>query len=567
MKKLFSGVFFFIFFFLLFSSNGLAKAREEYGLPLASYKGEKGVTIVSFSYNWASQEKLKEVYDELLKNFHGEEIKYLTYIYIYPDSPEGVLACYYEDYDINSEGEYVYKPGRYIEIFNGDQYTDVSQFARVLAHEYGHHFTLYYLMTKENKHFNQWKETNYAKIRGLEKYKEVGYFSVQDNRYSYQWDVAEIAANDYVQLFGSPNAKKSTDYKDVQERVEQNIKASYYSTDSFNLSPQENLSIPLAADVPGLYLYWLGLAGYTSMEPDIPVKPQISIKKHKEIMSGYFQYEVTWNPISKYDEYEYTLVAYPAADYIIFPRPIKTVSPGESTKAYFGSAMHQNENGTVNLILDDQYEGEFYFRLFIKDKRGFIFSTEPVKYDFNKDKVKSIYRMTDIPPNHWAIHYIETIIDKKIAEGYEDGTFRPEGEITKVEFMAMLMRAIHYERMPEEDGRDWFEKEGYLEAARQLNLVNISDCRANYNQLNDPITREEMAFMAGQVLKYLGYRYEKGYQAEFKDIGQVKYKDEISLAVYYYIINGYPDGSFKPERHVTRAEASKVIYKLLDFVD
>lgn len=568
MRKTFFRLVLFSLLFILFQTDSLAKPRTEYGEPLGVYKGEKGVTIVSYSKNWVSKERLKEVYDELINNFHGEEIKYLSYIYIYPDSPEGIMGAYYEDYDINSEGKYVYKDDRYIEIFNGDQYTDVSQFARVLAHEYGHHFTLYYLLTKENRHFNQWKDTRYAKIRGLEKYKEVEYFSVNDKKYTYKWDIAEIAANDYVQLFGSPKAKKSMDYKDVQERVEKNIKESFYSTESFNLLPQENLSIPLAADVPGLYLYWLELAGYTSLEPSLPYKPQLSIKKNKEIMPGYLQYEITWNPILDKNNYEYTLITYPS-DNIMFPRPVKTVVTGETMKAYLGSAIHYNNNGTANIILDDQYEGEYYFRLFIKDKRGFIFSTEPVKYKFDKDKTKSIYKMTDVAPNHWAINYIEIIVDKKIAEGYEDGTFRPEKEITKAEFMVMLIRAINYKVSPKDDASSWFEKGGYFEAAKKLNLINVSDYGANYNKLNinDPITREEMAFMTGKILKYLGYSHSNDYQISFTDIDNIKYKDELELVAYYYIINGYPDGNFKPLKNVTRAEASKVIYKILDFVD
>lgn len=568
MKRVVIRLSLFAFLFFLLQTGSLAKPRDGYGKPLGMYKGEKGVSIVSYSYNWVSEKSLKAIYNELLKNFHGEEIYYLSNIYIYPDSPDGITGSYYEDYEINSEGKYVYKDGRYIEIFNGNKYTDVSQFAEVLSHEYGHHFTLYYLLTKENKHFNQWKDTKYAQIRGLKDYKEVEYFSVNDRSYIHKWDVSEIAAEDYVQLFGSPNAKKSTDYKDVQERVEQNIKESSYSSDSFNLIPQENLSIPLAADVHGLYLYWLELAGYTSLEPRLPEKPKLTIKEHKEIMPGHLQYEVTWDPISDNKSYEYTLVTYPSENNI-FPRPVKTVQSGEKMKAYIGSAISNNRNGTTNMILDDQYVGEFYFRLFIKDQRGFMFSTVPIKYNFDSKQKNSIYRMTDIPSNHWALSYIETVVDKKIAEGYEDGTFRPENKVTKAEFMAMLMRAINYKVNENQDRTHWFEKTGYFEAAQKLDLINTADYGTNYNNLNydEPITREEVSFMSGKILKYLGCEHPKNYEISFKDTDAIKYKDEFILVTYYYILNGYPDGTFKPSNDVTRAEASKVIYKILDFVD
>ncbi|NLM13539.1 MAG: S-layer homology domain-containing protein [Epulopiscium sp.] len=563
MKKGIFTISFFIFIFVLLSSSAEAKARTEYGAPLGTYEGDKGIKIISFSKNWTSQEKLKSVYDELLKNFHGEEITYLSNIYIYPDSPDGVAGNYYEDYEINNEGKYVYKKGRYIEIFNGDQYRDVSQFAWVLSHEYGHHFTLYYLLTKENKHFNQWEQTRYAKIRGLTNYKEVEYYSVNDTGYIHKWDVAEIAAEDYVQLFGSPTAKKSTDYKDVQERVEQNIKDYYYSTDSFNLLPQENLSLPLAADVPGLYLYWLGLAGYTTVEPTLPVKPVLTIKKIGEIMPGYPQYEISWNPISDGQNYEYTLVSYPVEDNH-FPRPVKTVVTGEAMKAYIGSAMSRSKNMNT-LILDDQYQGEYYFRLFIKNPKGFMFSTEPVKFKFEDKPTKPLYLMTDVPNNHWAKDAITTVVDHNIAKGYEDGSFKPENKVTKAEFMAMLIRSTDYKLTKQNNENHWFVKQGYLEAARKLKLISEADYGMNYTKLryDDPVTRDEMSAMVGNLLKYLGYTIPVN-QINFSDTKEIKHKKELSIALRYSILSGYPDNTFKPSRQVTRAEAATVLSKLLN---
>ena len=73
MRKNIFMISFFVFIFIIFGGNVEAKAREEYGEPLGIYEGELGVKIVSFSKNWTSQEKLKSVYDELLKNFHGKK--------------------------------------------------------------------------------------------------------------------------------------------------------------------------------------------------------------------------------------------------------------------------------------------------------------------------------------------------------------------------------------------------------------------------------------------------------------------------------------------------------------
>lgn len=82
MKKSIYTAGFIIFLFIMFSSSVEAQARKEYGAPLGTYEGDQGVKIVSFSKNWTSQEKLKSIYDELLKNFHGEELNFLSTIYI-----------------------------------------------------------------------------------------------------------------------------------------------------------------------------------------------------------------------------------------------------------------------------------------------------------------------------------------------------------------------------------------------------------------------------------------------------------------------------------------------------
>ncbi|WP_058486262.1 S-layer homology domain-containing protein [Defluviitalea phaphyphila] len=563
MKKNILRLFISIFIFVLLGSYSKANPREGYGEPLGIYEGEIGIKIISFSQNWSSEEKLKEIYDELLRNFHGEEISYLSTIYVYPDSPDGVAANYYADFEINEEGKYIYKKDRYIEIFNGDEYKDISELARILSHEYGHHFTLYYLLTKENKHFNQWEQTNYAKVRGLLNYKDVEYYSINDTGYIHKWDIAEIAAEDYVQLFGSPNAKKSVDYKDVKERVEEGIKDYYYNNISFNLLPQENLSIPLAADVPGLYLYWLELAGYTSIEPKLPLKPSINIKKTKEIMPGYYQYEITWDEIEDGNNYEYTLVSYPVGDNN-FPRPIKTVVTGEEMKAYIGSAISTNDEGKINLILDDQYKGEYYFRLFIKNSKGFIFSTDPIKFEFKEDNNKPLYIMQDVSQDHWAREFITTIIDKKIAQGYEDGTFRPENNITKAEFMKMLIKSIDYTLEIKDDSNYWFEREGYLEAAKDIGLIIENNYNAEYDE---PITREEVAFMIGNMLKYLGFEEDDSENINFEDAQQIKYKSQLNMAIKYSIINGYPDNTYKPFKYLTRAEATKIIYKLINILE
>lgn len=358
-----------------------ANPRLEYGEPLKTYTNGDGLNIVSYSKRWSTEKKLKEVYLELLNNFNGKELRYLANIYIYPDSPEGINGAYHDDAIINKQGKYIYGNNAYIEIFNADEYYDISQMASTLAHEYGHHFTFYYITTSEHKYYNEWYDTEYARIRQLDKYKEVDYANTDESTYLHEWDITEIVAEDYVQLFGSPLSKQSTDFKDVSERLKDNIEN--YVDDSYNLLPQENLNLPLASDVKGLYTYWLNISGYTAPEPSIPKKP-IPYMKDSEIV--YFddnkKYTLTWNQIDDGNIYEYTVIMYPVG-MPYFPIPIKTVRTGEEMLAHIGSDKVEKDGEPYGIL--EIFEGEYEIKIFIKDVKNFMFASETLYYNFTTE--------------------------------------------------------------------------------------------------------------------------------------------------------------------------------------
>lgn len=142
-----------VFFFLCstFLELGWSHAigRTEYGEPLAVFEGDSGIKIISYCTQWSTLSKLESVHNELLKNRHGDEIEFLSAVYLYPDSPNGVASCYYPSYS-SQDGRIVYHEDRYIELFNCKYYESIYDMARYLSHEYGHHFTFYYMTTQEN---------------------------------------------------------------------------------------------------------------------------------------------------------------------------------------------------------------------------------------------------------------------------------------------------------------------------------------------------------------------------------------------------------------------------------
>jgi hypothetical protein len=86
-------------------------------------------------------------------------------------------------------------------LYGGNEYNNVKMMSYTLSHEYGHHFTYYQLVQKEQLDVEDWKTSSYAKARGYDRNSQV-----HTGRGDYRWDMAELMAEDYVQLFGSENA-------------------------------------------------------------------------------------------------------------------------------------------------------------------------------------------------------------------------------------------------------------------------------------------------------------------------------------------------------------------------
>lgn len=336
------------------------------------YQEKNGPKIISYSKKWSDPKLLKQVYEELMANEHGEEMVYLEAVHLYPDNPKSVAGFYHDSYYQGASGTIKMMKNAYIEIFNMDQYDEVKEFARILAHEYGHHFTTYYYFQLENKGLDEWRDSTLLKKRQLVEHYEAGYYARKEEKYYHKWDVGEILAEDYVQLFGSPKAKWITDYSDVVERLERDIKEFSYTNGSFNLLPQENLSIPLAAEIPGYYEYWCTISGRRVKSLLEQPRTELAISQEDMILGEHPQYKITWEPVEGIKSY--SLIVYPIKDNN-FPEPIKTINQGEAMEAYLGSGLKHLQEGKANVILKE-YEGHHAIVLLGMDGEGFIYTLQ-----------------------------------------------------------------------------------------------------------------------------------------------------------------------------------------------
>lgn len=160
--------------------------------------------------------------------------------------------------------------------------------------------------------------------------------------------------------------------------------------------------------------------------------------------------------------------------------------------------------------------------------------------------------------NHWAEQFISQLVEMGAVSGYPDGTFKPDNTITRAEFATMLVKAFKIK--PERgnifsDTREHWAEDG-ISAAAAHGIVS------GYNEAtfgpDDLITREQMAVMISKAANLNG-----GEGKIFADNAQIAdwAVDAVAATTSKNIISGYPDNTFRPKAHATRAEAVTVIVK------
>ena len=166
----------------------------------------------------------------------------------------------------------------------------------------------------------------------------------------------------------------------------------------------------------------------------------------------------------------------------------------------------------------------------------------------------------DLSGSHWARPVILELSKSGILKGYPDGTFRPEGSLTYGEWIKMVVSAGKGAE-PIQDG-DW-AKAAYDQAVEQGILTRQGVPEA---KLKWPIPREDMALILDglpEVTKNRIVNYE-AVAGSLKDVETGTDSHHAILRGYFLgLYQGYPDGSFRPEGTLTRAEGAQVLSRAL----
>ena len=162
---------------------------------------------------------------------------------------------------------------------------------------------------------------------------------------------------------------------------------------------------------------------------------------------------------------------------------------------------------------------------------------------------------------HWAQDYIKLLIEKQAISGYPDGTFRPDANITRAEFATILVKALNLQTRTGKVFADTLNHwaKDIISTAQAHGIINGYD--AQTFGPDDYITREQMAVMIARAAGLYNAAAGK-YFADSSEFSEWAV-NAIAAISEKGIINGYPDGTFRPKNLATRAEAVTVITKIL----
>ena len=171
----------------------------------------------------------------------------------------------------------------------------------------------------------------------------------------------------------------------------------------------------------------------------------------------------------------------------------------------------------------------------------------------------------DVPQNAWYVEFVYDLANDGVISGYEDGTYRPNNNISRAEIATILAR-MSGEDTKSYDGLNTFTDCSSSHWADEF--VNWAAAKGIVHGVgngkfdpNAPITREALCTMVMRYAKYTSfYPVKNGSSANFADDANISNwaRDSVYHMQQAGIIHGKGGNRFEPQSNATRAECAKI---------
>lgn len=212
------------------------------------------------------------------------------------------------------------------------------------------------------------------------------------------------------------------------------------------------------------------------------------------------------------------------------------------------------------------------------DDPGVVPQTTPeaIRYAMALMRGLEVPQFTDVPEGAWYHDYVYDLVYRGVVNGMTATTYEPEGKLTRAQFVKLLACSLaDAETLKTYEGKHPFKDseghwaEAYIAWAKDKGIVE--GVSATEFDPEAPITREQMATIFGRYALKQGIELPKSDNAagSFPDADKIsEYAREfVELMRIAGILNGYEDGTFRPQGNATRAEAAKLFSLFLSITD
>ena len=243
-------------------------------------------------------------------------------------------------------------------------------------------------------------------------------------------------------------------------------------------------------------------------------------------------------------------------------------------------SVTSSENGTGVLTWmngDWQMRRHLYYALI--DTGGNVL-TEPMIYESGMETSdpqiltsengygNAVYPLfSDVAFEHWSYSWIKALYNAGLTSGYPDGTYRPSNPVTRAEMAVFLLKGMNTGTYspPAPDSSHPFSDiaghwaEGWMEELYDVGLTSgYPD--GTYRPQNQ-VTRAEMAVFLLRAKHGAGYSPPNASGGAFSDVEDHWAEGWIEQLADEGITGGYPDGTYRPNNPVNRAEMAVFLTK------
>ncbi|NOV00069.1 S-layer homology domain-containing protein [Paenibacillus planticolens] len=210
-----------------------------------------------------------------------------------------------------------------------------------------------------------------------------------------------------------------------------------------------------------------------------------------------------------------------------------------------------------------------------RDDRGKGNNSINSTYNNNNINVKGNIQIRinfdDLKGAQWAMRYIASLASKQVFEGYEDGTFKPDKSVSRIEAITAAVRLMGL-REQAESATEMATKlnfkdadkipawaVGYVAVALENDLFTESDDSVQPNKEADRLWATTLLVKALKLESEA--KAKMNTQLTFKDAKQIPAGSVgyVAVAIAKGLVDGFEDNTFKPNQNVTRAQLAALL--------